>query len=35
MLLSIEKLAKLGWEPEFTSGESIEMTAKDVLRDFF
>ena len=35
MLLSIEKLAKLGWEPEFTSEESIEMTARDVLRDFF
>ena len=35
MLLSIEKLAKLGWEPEFTSEESIEMTAQDVLRDFF
>ena len=35
MLLSLEKLKDLGWEPEFTSTESIEMTAKDVLRDFF
>lgn len=34
MLLSIEKLAMLGWEPEFTSEESIEMTARDVLNDF-
>jgi hypothetical protein len=24
-----------GWEPEFTSEESIEMTARDVLRVFF
>ncbi len=35
MLLSIEKLDKLGWVPEFTSEESIEMTARDVLKDFF
>jgi len=34
MLLSIEKLEKLGWEPEYSSKESIEMTARDVLRDF-
>ncbi len=35
MLLSIEKLTGLGWEPEFNSYDSIVMTAKDVLRDFF
>jgi UDP-glucose 4-epimerase len=35
MLLSVEKLRKLGWEPKFTSEESIEMTAKSVLEDFF
>ena len=33
MLLSIEKLERLGWEPRYSSEESIEMTARDVLRD--
>jgi UDP-glucose 4-epimerase len=35
MLLSLDKLKELGWIPEFSSKKSIEMTAKDVLRDFF
>jgi len=35
MLLSIEKLKELGWEPEYSSNESIEMTARDVLKDLF
>jgi len=35
MLLSVDKLKEMGWEPEFTSKRSIEMTARDVLKDFF
>ena len=33
MLLSIERLKRIGWTPEFSSRESIEMAAQDVLRE--
>ena len=35
MLLSVEKLKRMGWEPKYTSEKSIEMTAHSVLEDFF
>ena len=35
MLLSIEWLKGMGWKPEYSSMESISMTARDVLKDFF
>jgi len=31
MLLSIEKIKKLGWQPKNNSGEAVERTAKEIL----
>jgi len=35
MLLSIEKIKKLGWKPKHTSREAIELTAKALAREVF
>ena len=35
MLLSIEKVKKLGWKPKYTSREAIELTAKALAREVF
>jgi len=35
MLLSIEKIKKLGWKPKHTSREAIELTAKALAKEVF
>ncbi len=35
MLLSIEKIKKLGWKPKHTSKEAIELTAKALAKEIF
>jgi len=35
MLLSIEKIKRLGWKPKHTSKEAIELTAKALAREVF
>ena len=35
MLLSIEKIKKLGWKPKHTSREAIELTAKALAKEMF
>ena len=33
MLLSIEKIKKLGWKPKYTSREAVELTTKALIKE--
>jgi len=33
MLLSIEKLKKLGWRPRYSSEEAVRMAVRDLIED--